>query len=128
MSWGPTNWSLSGVPMSMVCQQSAAEPAMTIFGRLSTHSGGDPEQEKDYTYRQESGWAFLDPRPARKVYSATPKKSQWSPNKESRNYAAAGKQASKRNMNKHRKPRALAEQGDQGQTTQRGRGITRDIS
>lgn len=92
MSWGPTNWSLSGVPMSVVCQQSAAEPAVIIFGRSSTDSGGDPEQEMDYTYRQESGWAFLDPRPGKRAYSALPRKSQWSLNKESRNYAAASKQ------------------------------------
>lgn len=93
--WGPD---VCDVP-----KQSAAEPAVITFGRSSTGGGGNPEQEKDYTYRQGSGWASLDPRPGRRVYSAIPRKSQWSPDKESRNYAAASKQASERNMNRHRK-------------------------
>lgn len=87
MSWGPTNWSLSGVPMSVMCQRSVGEPVVkAVHGQRY-----DTKKEKNYTYRQASEWAFLDSRPGRRVYSAIPRKSQWSPNKDTPNYAAARK-------------------------------------
>lgn len=67
VSWGPTNWSLSGVPMSMTCQKSVAENVVISGG---PHGDMGPNQEEDYTYKRASGWAFLDPRQGRRVCSA----------------------------------------------------------
>lgn len=117
VSWGPTNWSFSGVPMSVTRQQSAAKPVvMMVFG--GPHGDVGPSQEEDYTYRRASGWAFLDPRQGRTAYSAIHKKESVVPKQgESRLFGT--KQASKGNINRHRKVRAASEEGDRGHITER---------